>query len=152
MKYSIFVFVILLFSISMSSCDKESQAEKDELTIQEYLADNNLTTQTTASGLHYIINETGTGEHPDITSTVTVDYRGTLLDGTEFDSSYARGMPSTFGLWQVIQGWQEGIPLLEKGGSGRLIIPSEQAYGSSGAGTIPGNSVLIFDIELHDFE
>ena len=90
--------------------------------------------------------------HPGPKTKVTVHYTGMLLDGTIFDSSVQRGEPATFGLNQVIKGWQEAVPLLSKGGKGKFIIPSSLAYGARGAGgTIPPNAVLIFEIELLDF-
>jgi len=147
------ICLILFIATHFGACDKASQAEKDEAIIQEYIEDNELTSQVTASGIHYIIEREGAGGHPNIGSIVTVDYRGILLDGTVFDSSYERGQAAVFGLWEVISGWQEGIPLFQKGGSGTLIIPSELAYGRAGVpGVIPSNAVLIFEIELHDFE
>ena len=103
----------------------------------------------------FIITEEGDGVNPPVGSKVKVHYSGTLLDGTKFDSSYDRGEPFTFelGVGQVIKGWDEGIALLSKGSKGVLYIPSTLAYGSNGAGgIIPPNAVLIFEVELVDFE
>lgn len=116
-----------------------------------YLIANNLTADTTDSGLQYVINELGTGGHPTINSTVTVGYKGYFLNGTVFDES-APNMPATFALAAVIAGWQEGIPLFQKGGSGLLLIPSSLAYGSTGQNSIPPNTPLIFEVELIGFE
>ncbi|MEM9917528.1 MAG: FKBP-type peptidyl-prolyl cis-trans isomerase [Bacteroidota bacterium] len=109
--------------------------------------------QTTASGIHYIIEKVGEGDaRPDSRSKVKAHYSGSLLDGTVFDSSYKRNEPLSFKLGGVIKGWQEAIPLLGKGGKGKFVIPSEIAYGERGAGgVIPPNSVLVFEIELLDF-
>jgi FKBP-type peptidyl-prolyl cis-trans isomerase len=107
----------------------------------------------TASGLQYMVLQEGKGEHPTATSKVTVHYKGTLLDGTVFDSSYDRGEPITFGLNQVIRGWTEGLQLMTPGSKYRLFIPYNLAYGENGAGgMIPGGATLIFDVELISFE
>ncbi len=99
-------------------------------------------------GLQYKMLAEGTGKKPAATDTVTVNYRGTLINGTEFDSSYKRGQPATFALNQVIKGWTEGLQLVKEGGKIQLFIPSELAYGDRGAGSIGPNSTLIFDVEL----
>ena len=102
-----------------------------------------------ASGLQYKIIKNGEGKKPLIDSRVIVHYRGTLIDGTEFDSSYARGEPIELGLNQVIKGWQETLQLMSVGSKWQVFIPSELAYGERGAGRAIGpNSTLIFDIEL----
>ena len=101
------------------------------------------------SGLQYKIIKNGEGKKPLIDSRVIVHYRGTLIDGTEFDSSYARGEPIELGLNQVIKGWQETLQLMSVGSKWQVFIPSELAYGERGAGrAIEPNSTLIFDIEL----
>jgi FKBP-type peptidyl-prolyl cis-trans isomerase FklB len=101
------------------------------------------------SGLQYVILTEGKGKQPTATDTVTVQYRGTLIDGAEFDSSYKRGKPATFGLKQVIKAWTEGVQLMKEGGKIRLFVPSELGYGDRGAGAQIGpNAVLIFEIEL----
>jgi FKBP-type peptidyl-prolyl cis-trans isomerase len=102
-----------------------------------------------ASGLQYEILEAGSGPHPDPTSRVTVHYRGTLLDGTEFDSSYGRGEPAIFGLDHVIAGWREALPLMPEGAKWKLFVPPDLAYGERGAGPrIPPNATLVFEVEL----
>lgn len=150
MYYRTLVFLALGLSFLLFACGKD-YLEEDRLAIQEYLAENGLVAQETPEGLFYIIDEEGTGDHPDLTSFVKVHYEGRLLNGTKFDSSYDRGEASEFFLTQVIQGWQIGIPLLKKGGKGQLFIPSPLGYGSRASGGIPANSVLVFDVELIDF-
>ena len=107
---------------------------------------------TTASGLQYEVIKAGDGAQPKAEDTVTVHYVGTLVDGTVFDSSRDRGEPATFALNRVIPGWTEGLQLMKVGGNYKFYIPSELAYGDRGAGTIPPNSVLIFDVELMKVE
>ena len=106
---------------------------------------------TTPSGLQYKIITKGDGSMPTAADTVQVHYRGTLIDGTEFDSSYSHGGPATFPLNGVIPGWTEGLQLLSKGGKAELYIPSELAYGPRGMGQVIGpNSTLVFEVELLD--
>ena len=96
-----------------------------------------------------MVLEEGKGKSPEKSDRVRVHYKGTKLDGTEFDSSYTRGEPVTFRADQVIKGWTEGLQLMKEGGKYRLFIPSELGYGANGAGQQIGpNEVLIFDIEL----
>ncbi len=109
----------------------------------------------TASGLDIEITEEGDGPKPTAGQTVHVHYTGTLEDGTQFDSSHNRGQPLAFPLGQgnVIQGWDEGIALLNKGAKAKLTIPPNLAYGAQGAGgVIPPNATLIFEVELVDFQ
>lgn len=106
---------------------------------------------TTTSGLQYVELQPGTGAAPQAGQTVYVHYRGTLEDGTQFDSSYDRGQPFSFvlGAGRVIAGWDEGIALMKVGGKAKLIIPPELGYGSREIpGVIPANSTLIFEVEL----
>jgi FKBP-type peptidyl-prolyl cis-trans isomerase FklB len=105
--------------------------------------------QTTASGLQYEVIEAGDGAMPTVADTVTVHYRGTLPDGTVFDSSYDRGEPVTFPIGGVIPGWQEALQLMKVGSKYKLAIPPDLAYGANGAGPVIGpNQALIFDVEL----
>ncbi len=150
MKYTILTLLITLF-ISCS-IDDEPEIEtvdytiKNEKEIVAYLEKNELTAQKSTSGLHYIINEEGTGEQPTANSNVTVAYKGYFTDGNIFNQSDSKGF--TIGLQQVIKGWTEGIPYFKEGGSGVLLIPSHLGYGSTGTSGIPGGSVLIFDVHL----
>jgi len=106
----------------------------------------------TASGLQYKVITEGKGDKPTATSRVTVHYKGTLLDGTVFDSTEKTGQPITFGLNQVIPGWTEGLQLMSPGAKYIFYIPSELAYGDQGAGgVIPGGATLIFEVELLSF-
>jgi FKBP-type peptidyl-prolyl cis-trans isomerase len=106
---------------------------------------------TTDSGLQYEVLTAGDGATPGPEDSVQVHYRGTLIDGTEFDSSYARGEPVTFGVTQVISGWTEALQMMQVGSKYKLFIPSELAYGSGGAGDRIGpNATLIFEVELLD--
>ncbi|MBF0611681.1 MAG: FKBP-type peptidyl-prolyl cis-trans isomerase [Magnetococcales bacterium] len=105
------------------------------------------------SGLQYEVLHQGNGQKPSYSSRVQVHYRGTLVNGAEFDSSYARGEPLSFNLLEVISGWREGVQLMAEGSKFRFVIPPEIAYGSTGAGLIIGpDSTLIFEIELLKIE
>ena len=109
--------------------------------------------KTTASGLQYKVINEGTGRKPRSYETVKVHYRGTLIDGTEFDSSYSRNEPISFALSQVIAGWTEGLQIMPIGSKYMFYIPSELAYGSREVGgTIKPNSALIFEVELLDIK
>jgi len=103
---------------------------------------------TTNSGLQYEIITQGTGVQPKPSDTVEVHYEGKLTDGTIFDSSIQRGQTASFRLDQVIAGWTEGLQLMKEGSKYRFTIPANLAYGESGAGTIPANAALIFEVEL----
>jgi FKBP-type peptidyl-prolyl cis-trans isomerase len=121
---------------------------------QKFLADNKGKegVQTTDSGLQYKVLTMGDGAKPAATDTVKVHYRGTLLDGTEFDSSYARNEPISFALNRVIAGWTEGVQLMPIGSKFEFYIAPELAYGDGGGGPIPPNSTLVFEVELLDIE
>jgi FKBP-type peptidyl-prolyl cis-trans isomerase FklB len=108
---------------------------------------------TLKSGLQYKILKKGTGASPKATDTVKCHYKGTTIDGKEFDSSYKRGEPATFALNRVIKGWTEGLQLMKEGGKWQFFIPSELAYGKRGSGQHIGpNEVLIFEVELLGIE
>ena len=102
----------------------------------------------TATGLVYRESTAGTGESPKATDTVRVHYRGTLIDGSEFDSSYKRNQPASFPLNGVIRCWTEGVQLMKVGGKSTLVCPSDIAYGDGGRPSIPGGATLVFEIEL----
>ena len=109
--------------------------------------------KTTASGLQYKAVKEGNGRQPKASDTVTVDYRGTLLNGTEFDSSYKRNQPATFPLNGVIKGWTEGLQLMKVGSKYQFFIPPDLAYGQRAMGPdITPNSTLIFEVELKSIQ
>jgi len=103
----------------------------------------------TESGLSYTVLQEGTGPKPTAADTVKVHYKGTLLDGKEFDSSYKRGQPATFPLSRVIKCWTEGVQRMKVGGKAKLVCPPAIAYGANGAGSaVPPNATLNFEVEL----
>jgi FKBP-type peptidyl-prolyl cis-trans isomerase FkpA len=106
----------------------------------------------TESGLLYQVEKPGTGATPKDSDTVVVNYKGTLVDGTEFDNSYTRGEPLSFRLDGVIPGWTEGLKHVKKGGKIKLVIPPALAYGKTGVPGIPANSTLVFEVELLDIK
>jgi len=107
---------------------------------------------TLKSGLMYLPEVMGKGEHPKAEDTVKVQYKGELIDGTKFDSSYDRKKPATFPLNRVIPGWTEGLQHMSVGSKFKFVIPPELAYGEHASGPIPGNSTLVFEVELLDIE
>jgi FKBP-type peptidyl-prolyl cis-trans isomerase FklB len=125
--------------------------EKNSTDAASFLAENKKKEgiKTLASGLQYKIINEGKGKSPKAADTVTVHYRGTLIDGKEFDSSYRRGEPATFPVNGVISGWTEALQLMREGAKWQLFIPSNLAYGDKGAGNVIGpNAALIFEVEL----
>lgn len=130
---------------------RNAMAKRNEAAAQRFLAANAKRpgVKTTKSGLEYKVVSPGSGAPPRPTDQVTVNYRGTLLDGTVFDSSYARGQPFTYPLnQQMIPGWQEAVAMMKPGAKWQIFIPPELAYGSNSQPPIPPNSLLEFDIEL----
>ncbi len=125
--------------------------EKNQKEGEAYLTENKTKEGVTVlpSGLQYKVIKAGAGKKPKATDTVTVHYQGTLIDGTEFDSSYRRGQPVSFPVNGVIPGWTEALQLMEEGAKWKVFIPSKLAYGERGAGPQIGpNATLIFEIEL----
>ena len=130
---------------------REAGLTKNKAEGEKFLAENKKKdgVKTTASGLQYKVIKDGTGKTPKATDTVKTHYRGTLIDGKEFDSSYKRGEPAEFPVNGVIKGWTEALQLMKEGAKWQLFIPGDLAYGERGAGADIGpNATLIFDIEL----
>ena len=129
----------------------KQQAEKNKAEGEKFLAENKGKegVKATASGLQYKVIRAGTGSSPTADNTVEVHYRGTLIDGKEFDSSYSRNQTATFPVSGVIPGWTEGLQLMKEGGKYMLFVPPDLAYGERGAGRDIGpNATLIFEVEL----
>jgi FKBP-type peptidyl-prolyl cis-trans isomerase len=126
------------------SLSYEEQLAVDIQKIEDYLEQNNLTAQSLESGLHYIIEEQGTGDYPTEDSTIMVSYAGLFLNEDTFDAGDSIEMV----LGNTILGWRKGIPMFKEGGKGHLFIPSSMGYGIYGDGNIPGNTVLHFDLHL----
>lgn len=129
--------------------EAEVPAEMSREKNEEYLTANAKKpgVKVTESGLQYRELTAGTGKQPGPESTVTVHYKGTFINGKEFDSSYGRGEPISFGLFQVIKGWTEGLQLMKEGGKAELVIPQDLAYGPGRPG-IPPYQTLVFQVEL----
>ena len=133
---------------------QKKEGDENKTKGEQFLAENKKKegVQTTSSGLQYKVVTKGTGPMPKADDTVVTHYRGTLIDGTEFDSSYKRGEPAKFGVTQVIKGWTEALLLMPVGSKWQLFIPGELAYGPGGRPGIPPNATLLFDIELLSIE
>ena len=130
---------------------QKAVGEKNAADGAKFLAENKKKegVKTTASGLQYKVLKEGTGAPPKDTDTVTVNYRGTLINGAEFDSSYKRGQPATFPVGQVIKGWTEALQMMPVGSKWQLFVPPDMAYGARGPNPLIGsNAVLIFEVEL----
>jgi FKBP-type peptidyl-prolyl cis-trans isomerase len=134
--------------------EQKAASDKNKKEGEAFLAANKSKSgvKTTASGLQYMVEKEGTGAKPKATDTVKVNYLGTKIDGTKFDSSYDRGQPATFPLNGVIKGWSEGLQLMPVGSKYKLFVPSDLAYGENGPGQIGPNATLIFEVELLDIE
>jgi FKBP-type peptidyl-prolyl cis-trans isomerase FkpA len=142
---------VVLVGLTIVSLANATTPEEKKAQSAAFLAENGKKPNivTTPSGLQYEVLQKGTGTvSPSASDNVTVHYKGTTLDGKEFDSSYSRGEPITFPLNGVIAGWTEGVQLMKEGDKFRLYIPSDLAYGERGAGPIGPNEALIFDVEL----
>ena len=146
---------LLIYDITLNDINFEFAGEAERLAIETYLTANNLVPDfVTETGLNMIFLEEGTGESqsPTISSTVIVDYHGTLLDGTIFDTTRDRGFSAEFPLANLIPGWQEGIALMSRGDRVIMVLPSAIAYGNfSPTPIIPPNAVLVFEVTLVDF-
>jgi len=147
------LLVFFLVTMALAGCkkdkyDADKQMAIDDALIVNYLAKNNIVAVKHSSGIYYEIIKPGSGSIVyNSTTKITADYTGVLLDGTVFDSTYGKS-PATFTLGGVVAGWQVGIPLIQKGGEIRLIIPSVLAYQNTSSGAVPANAVLDFKIQL----
>ncbi|MBA3962272.1 MAG: FKBP-type peptidyl-prolyl cis-trans isomerase [Chthoniobacterales bacterium] len=141
--------------IAKQAAVKKASGEKNSAAGKKFLEANKAKdgVKTTASGLQYKVEKEGSGPLPKATDTVKVNYRGTTIDGKEFDSSYKRNEPATFPVNRVIKGWTEALQLMKVGSKYHLVIPSDLAYGERGAGQDIGpDSTLVFDVELLGIE
>lgn len=131
---------------------RREEAEVNKKTGEEFLTKNKSKNgvKVLESGLQYEVVKEGEGKIPNSENVVKVHYKGTLIDGTEFDSSYSRNQPAEFPVTAVIKGWTEALQLMKVGSKWKLYIPPELAYGEAGRPSIPGNSVLVFEVELLD--
>lgn len=139
--------------MAKQSAVKKEQGDKNAAEGKKFLEENKKKegVKTTASGLQYKVLKEGTGATPKATDTVKVNYRGTTIDGIEFDSSYKRGEPASFPVNRVIKGWTEGLQLMKVGSKYQFVVPADLAYGERGAGSDIGpNATLLFDVELLD--
>lgn len=153
MKATLEAFKQKLSAEAFAKAEKDAAENKKKSA--DYLAANAKKdgVKTTSSGLQYEVLTQGTGAKPKPSDMVKVHYQGTLIDGAIFDSSIARGEPASFQLDQVIPGWTEALQLMPVGSKYRITLPPELAYGAQGAGaTIPGNAVLVFEVELLGIE
>lgn len=154
MRNSIFTFISAVsFSLLLSGCIKNTACQpktvvSEDAAMLSFAVANGITATRHSTGMYYQVVNPGSGVSPNINSTLSVRYTGTLMDGTVFDSQTVN--PVGFQLNQVITGWQVGLPLIQKGGVIRLIIPSSMGYGCQANGPIPANSILYFEVELVD--
>ena len=147
-----FLSLLLIVISTISSCKKEDegpdQAAIDDALIVQYVADHQLDGKYTINGLYYVIVEEGDGNFPYSSAIIKVSYKGYFLDGEVFDEGHLSATP----LNGLILGWQDGIRRIDRGGRIKLVVPSRLAYGDQASGNVPANSVLVFDVTLHDFE
>lgn len=144
---NILIIALAIFLVSCGDDDGPPNFDgTNEEEILDYIAKNNLDATRTNSGLYYVIENEGTGDRPTASSNVRVAYKGYFTNGNVFDESGPDGI--SFPLTNVIPGWTEGIQLFREGGNGILLVPSQLGYGSRGVNGIPGNTVLIFDVNL----
>ncbi|GAB2696730.1 hypothetical protein GCM10027037_20860 [Mucilaginibacter koreensis] len=150
-----FLLLFFIAATTLTACKKDkkdnfdpaAQAVADDNAIQSYIKRKNIDAQKDPSGVYYQVLTPGSGTYPTSTSTVSVVYKGELLDGTVFDSGTINSSP----LARLIAGWQYGVPHINKGGRILLLIPSGLGYANQAAGSIPPNSVLVFTIDLLGF-
>ena len=130
--------------------DLKGKADKNLADAKAFMEENKKKegVKTLPSGLQYKILAEGSGKTPKATDEITVNYKGSLVDGSEFDNSYKRGVPASFRLDKVIRGWTEALQLMKEGSKWQLFIPPELGYGERGAGPVPPNAALIFEVEL----
>lgn len=156
--FSFSALLTILFSISCiesepitppDTFDAKKQAQIDDSLIVEYLQKNEIEANKDTSGIYYIITNEGDGNKPNLNSTIKVNYKAYLTNGLVFDETPDQAR--TFALNTLILGWKIGIPFISRGGEAILFIPSGLAYGNNAIGSIPINSILIFEIELVDF-
>jgi len=150
-KVSIRIFILCVVSTLIACSDGSDGPSSPISSNDQFLVDNSARENVvvTESGLQYEILRASSGPMPSADSTITVNYIGELIDGTEFDSSFSRGEPSTFNLGGTIPGWIEGLQLMNVGSQFRFVIPADLAYGERGSGTaIAPDSILIFVVDL----
>ena len=150
--FSILSIFAVLSIVAVSSCKKTEADVQDYTTvdkkiIQDYIKSHNLDADSTDSGLYYVVTKVGPGKKPNPFSYVKIRYKGYLTNGKVFDEAK---QSVTFPLQNLIAGWQEGIPKFKEGGEGILLVPSHLGYGDRASGSIPANSVLIFEIKLDE--
>lgn len=153
MKRIVVILSVFMLLFGGTSCLKDNSCQdktvqSEQAAITAYAAANSITGTSHSSGVYYQVTTPGSGVTPGVTSQVSVRYTGKLLNGTVFDSQ--TGAPATFGLGGTIPGFQIALQLVQKGGVIKFIIPSSLAYGCSGTGGIPGNSILFFEVQLVD--
>jgi len=147
-KYMMMCTMLFFTACAMedaNSFENIDYREQNETDIVNYLIENNISATKSSSGLFYTITQQGTGNQPTATDDITVNYKGYYKNGTVFDASTK---PTSFKLKRVIAGWTEGFQYFKEGAKGTLFIPAHLGYGSRNFGSIPGGSVLIFDVEL----
>ena len=135
---------------SVNEAEETVQKPTEDAIIREYIAEKGWEAKRDPSGVYVVIENPGEGDdRPEVTDEVTLYYKGYFMDGEQFDGT--KDAPIVFGLQRLIPGWQVGIPYFGKGGKGKLIIPHKMGYGRNDYGPIPGESILIFDIEVIDW-
>jgi FKBP-type peptidyl-prolyl cis-trans isomerase len=147
--FTVFATLITCFGCQTNTPCKDVTAQSEQSRIINYAAGQGISATAHSSGLYYQIISSGSGPTPTPASTIFIKYTGKLLDGTVFDT---RTTAISSKLNEMIQGFQIGMPLIQKGGTIKLIIPSSLAYGCNGFGSVPGNSILYFEVELTDVQ